>query len=223
MSYILDALRRADAERAQGAVPNLNAQPLALPVADDDVRSRSGTRWLWLGVGAGLVLAAVGAWQFIGRETPAQRADASPPPAPAAPAPAPAPLPAPAPAPTAATPPPAPARAPEQKPPARRPAPAAAVAPRAEVRALPKPVPPAPAPAPRIPKLAELPAELRAGLPPLGIGGSVYSPQPAARMVIVNGQVLREGDTVAAGLKLEQIRAKSAVFSIRGQSFELPY
>ena len=33
MSYVLDALRRAEAERARGAVPGLNTQPLAEPAA----------------------------------------------------------------------------------------------------------------------------------------------------------------------------------------------
>jgi general secretion pathway protein B len=64
---------------------------------------------------------------------------------------------------------------------------------------------------------------VRQSVPQLAVGGSVYSPQPASRMVIVNGQVFREGDTLAPGLKLEQIRAKSAIFSIRGERFELPF
>jgi general secretion pathway protein B len=224
MSYILDALRRADAERAQGAVPDLNAQPLPMRAADDDGRSGPGAWWLWLGAGAALVLAALGAWQFLGREAGVQQAETSLPAAPAAAVPAPAPVSLPASAPATPAPdvtPPAAVRAPAAAPKPPSPAPKAAAPRPAPKRVVPKP--PAPAPAPRIPKLAELPAEVRSSLPPLSIGGSVYSAQPAARMVIVNGQVVREGDTIAAGLKLEQIRAKSAVFSIRGQSFELAY
>jgi general secretion pathway protein B len=244
MSYILDALRRADAERGRGAVPDLNAQPLALPVIDDDVHQRTRAPWLWLGAGAALMLAAGLAWQFLGPRDSAQSAAVSAPGMPpvmppvAAPAPSPPPpMPMPeAPAPAAAvmaSPPPvamAPAAPPiaasPQPSPAQvaEPAVAAAKAP-AVVRPAPKASAPASAaaPAPRIPKLAELPDDVRRTVPALTIGGSVYSPQPAARMVIVNGQVFREGDTLAAGLKLEQIRPKSAVFSIRGQAFELPY
>ena len=59
-------------------------------------------------------------------------------------------------------------------------------------------------------------------MPPLTIGGSVYSPQPASRMVVVNGQVFNEGGNVAPELHLESIGPKSAVFSIRGQRFEVP-
>jgi general secretion pathway protein B len=40
--------------------------------------------------------------------------------------------------------------------------------------------------------------------------------------VVVNGQVFQEGSQLAPELKLEQIRPKSAVFSIRGQRFEVP-
>lgn len=77
-------------------------------------------------------------------------------------------------------------------------------------------------PAARVALLAELPDELRRQVPAMAIGGSVYSPQRASRMLIVNGQVLREGDPVAPELQLEQIGAKAAVFSIRGQRFEVP-
>ena len=41
-------------------------------------------------------------------------------------------------------------------------------------------------------------------------------------MLIVNGQVFREGSPLAPELQLEQIGAKAAVFSIRGQRFEVP-
>ncbi|MBN8493647.1 MAG: general secretion pathway protein GspB, partial [Burkholderiales bacterium] len=80
---------------------------------------------------------------------------------------------------------------------------------------------PAPPPAP-LPALADLPPDLRQQVPPLVVGGSVYSPQASARMVVINGQVFQEGSPLTPELKLEQIRAKSAVFSIRGQRFEVP-
>jgi general secretion pathway protein B len=70
--------------------------------------------------------------------------------------------------------------------------------------------------------LAELAGDLRQQVPPMAIGGSVYSPQASARMVVINGQVFQEGSQLAPELKLEQIRPKSAVFSIRGQRFEVP-
>jgi len=86
--------------------------------------------------------------------------------------------------------------------------------------------PPAPAASPpaasRILPLAELPEAVRRQLPPLTLGGSVYSEQPAQRLVIVNGQVTHEGDQPASQLQVVQIRPRSVVFSFHGQLFELP-
>jgi general secretion pathway protein B len=73
-----------------------------------------------------------------------------------------------------------------------------------------------------VPALAELPAEFRQQVPALVVGGSVYSPQASARIVVINGQVFQEGNNLAPELKLEQIRQKTAVFSIQGQRFEVP-
>jgi general secretion pathway protein B len=81
---------------------------------------------------------------------------------------------------------------------------------------------PAAAPAVRVTRLNELPADLQRQVPALTVGGSVYSTQAEKRMVILNGQVFVEGAMLTAELKLEQILAKSAVLSIRGQRFELP-
>jgi general secretion pathway protein B len=74
----------------------------------------------------------------------------------------------------------------------------------------------------RVPLLAELPEDVQRQVPALKLGGLVYSSAPASRMVIVNGDVQREGSTVAPGLTLEHIKPKSAVFAIRGQRFEVP-
>jgi general secretion pathway protein B len=71
--------------------------------------------------------------------------------------------------------------------------------------------------------MSELPADLRAKLPALVVGGSVYSPVAASRMVILNGQVFREGDTPVEGLTVEQIGLKSTVLAFRGQRFELKH
>jgi general secretion pathway protein B len=103
----------------------------------------------------------------------------------------------------------------------------AAASAQAKVLPMPKPVTPPPSTEPatppaRLPALAELPVELRQQVPALVVGGSVYSPQASARMVVINGQVFQEGNSLAPELKLEQVRQKTAVFSIRGQRFEIP-
>lgn len=55
MSYILDALRRADAERSRGAVPGLHAQGLP---ADLEPSARDYRPLIWAAGGVGVVLVA---------------------------------------------------------------------------------------------------------------------------------------------------------------------
>jgi general secretion pathway protein B len=75
----------------------------------------------------------------------------------------------------------------------------------------------------RLYTLAELPEDVRAGLPVLTVGGAMYSQTPANRMLIINGQVVREGDTLAPGLVLEQIKLKSAVLKVKGLRYGISY
>lgn len=221
MSTILDALRRAEAERApsQDPLQALHAPPITPRAAPRPRR----LRWLALAAVVGGAGLAAGLW-LGGRPTPPPAvgvAPAPPPPAPARVAQAPVTI---APAGPAAPPPqlleePAPpARAEAGASAARAPALASASA-----AATAAPAALASAPAPRIPRLAELPAALRAQLPALQINGSMYSPDPRVRSLIVNGQLLREGDELAPGLRLERIDARSAVLRWREQAFELPY
>ena len=194
MSYILEALRRSQAERERGQVPGLNAQ--AAPAGDlpaDEPRSRPAL-WLGIGLGAGAVLALVAWWAL--RPAPAPAPVVS---MPAAPAVAPAPAPA---LPVVVSAPPAPAPA----------APAASA----------PPPPVASAPAARTPTLAELSAEQRRELPPLVMGGSIWSENALSRFVIVNGQVVREGEAAAPGVTVERIAPKSVTMKWRELRFELP-
>ncbi|MES2785171.1 MAG: general secretion pathway protein GspB [Pseudomonadota bacterium] len=65
------------------------------------------------------------------------------------------------------------------------------------------------------------------GLPPdaprLAINGGVYSSSKAQRMLIVNGQVYNEGNEIAAGVVLEEIRNKTAVVRFRGSRYTVEY
>jgi len=103
MSYILDALKKADAERERSPVPGLNAHDGGFGIAD----RRDGPPWRAIAIGTVVVLAAVLAWLVWGR------ADSAPPSAPPQPmpvtdarpagvgaVPSPAPVPVAAPAPT---------------------------------------------------------------------------------------------------------------------------
>jgi hypothetical protein len=49
------------------------------------------------------------------------------------------------------------------------------------------------------------------------------SNDPASRLVFLNGQVFREGETVSEGLKVETIAHRWAVLNWRGQRFMVRY
>ena len=253
MSYILDALRRADAERERdrGAVPGLHAQPVAPLSADVGAPRRAASRRVGAAAAMGLVALLIGGGLWVWRTEPAPvRAAATQVTVgmPAAVVPPTAPLPAaatlPAAPPTAATPPavlvpPAPLRS---APPRTAPAAAASASTSAATRDVAAPAPSrrsatvadarpfapagasASASAPdRVPTQAELPEALRRELPTLSFGGAMFSPTPANRMLIVNGQVFREGDKIAPELWLEQIKLKDAVLRYKGQRYSVTF
>jgi general secretion pathway protein B len=229
MSYILDALKKADTERERSAVPGLHAQADGGSGIGD---RRGGLPWGVIALAAIVLLAAVLAWAWFGRDEPAAAAPA--PVAQTAPTPIATPQPTPAPATTPSPPVAPPARPPTQAPIAHMPPPAPApptatvatpTAPTTPSTKAPTAAATAPASAAdtRIPGRNELPPEVRAALPPLNVSGAVYAPQPAGRMLFVNGLVLREGDAVGEGLSVERIGPSASVLVFRGQRFELKH
>ena len=74
-----------------------------------------------------------------------------------------------------------------------------------------------------VPTLAELPDDVRRSLPALAVSGAMYSDQPASRMLLINNRVFHEGDQPVAGLVLEEIRLKSAVFRYQGTRYAVSY
>jgi general secretion pathway protein B len=222
VSLILDALRKADAERERGSVPSLHSQPL---VASAGAPSRTTARphWLWIAIGVAVGLMAAALWVLIGRPAPGQTSIANPTPArPSAPATTPA-------APAAEYAPPATvmSKTPQAvAEPAAWPQPDQRKGPRADAREAQDGkqvvtlgnMPPAGA---TVFSREQLPPDVRAALPPFAIGGSIYSADPAARSLIINGQLYRERDRLTQELSLEEIKLKAAVFSFRGYRFEV--
>lgn len=222
MSYILDALKRADAERQHGTVPSLHTRQVTTPALQNTSGAQNRR---WLTAGAVLILAAAAAvggwfWRAPSNDAPRQ-ADAqialtspvaSPPPLPALAAPTL--LPAPVPAPVTAAP-----VAPKPKP---EPAPKPEAPPRRI--AAPKPTPPPPAAASAdLPLLSELPDNIRRQIPAMAINGVVYSDNPGQRVLLVNQQVLTQGSQAVPDVKLEEIRPHSSVFSFQGTRFRLAH
>lgn len=209
MSLILDALRKAESERSRGAVPDLHAQPV--PPLSVEPPAAEGTRpVLWIVIGAAVGLASAFGVYFAGRESRPVNVTVT--------------------APAAVS-------------------PAATMAEPAGPRAMPPAAVAAPAPWPAKPSRSaaqppedaraeskaqkaagtapigrdQLPAELRAELPPLAVGGSMYSTTPANRTLIIDGRLYREGDQVAGGLTLERIGLRSAVLAYKGHRFEIRF
>jgi general secretion pathway protein B len=270
MSLILDALKRADAQRERSATPGVLTQPAAVLMPQGAGHSGRLQPRTWL-IGLGLLLltgATLVAWQWRGATerapittaavvAPATQAAALPQP-PSVPsvgqvtAPVAAPVASPSPSPlnmapeTSAAPhnrnlgTPATSAVPYARTPVLSATPTApesstkTVATRAipagttGVIGTPKPTEPsaavsaAPGQPPAL-DLAQLPANIRQQLPALTVSGSTYSSNPAHRMLIINGQVLREGDAVSEGQTLEQIRQNAAVLNFKGSRYLLKY
>ena len=71
MSYILEALKKADAERDRGAVPDLHAQGMLPEAAFEGDPAGRSRPWLWLLAGVGLALIVGVAWWWMGSGAPA--------------------------------------------------------------------------------------------------------------------------------------------------------
>ena len=222
MSYILEALKKAQAERARGAVPGVDAQPVPTmaPRAPASV-------WLWpTGALAALALAAVLFWPASDKERPIAAVEPTPPVAMRAG--------------ESAVRPPAPVSAPAASTPAAPASPASTTAVAASSAPLAAPEPPArparkmgetasaantaPAPAPeRIALLQELPAQIQREIPPIAINGYLYASKPADRSVLINNRLRREGDQLADGLTLEKLLPSEMVLNYRGYRYRVSY
>lgn len=232
MSYILDALKKAETERNLGEIPGIYAQPLHL-AADAPKRTWRHDPWRWLAIACIALLLGLAVWKWW----PAGGEQSRPPIAPAAPiapvapvAPVPRSVPQPSPPVQAAQ---APTSAPARvtaKTPARGEPPAAKPTRKKERHpkhsdsgAQAKPSPPKAAEEPPISDMRDLPLSVQREIPELTIGGYIYSGAPADRSVLINQHLLREGDQISPGLTLEGIRPNGIVLDYRGLRFSKPY
>ena len=217
MSYILDALKKAEAERKLGAVPGIYAP--ATDAAGRDHRSRR-TPWLAAALALLVVILAALAWfrPWIAPKT--VTLPAAPPPL--ATAPAPPALPALVPVTPLVQSPPAKPKA------VARIAPPSSAKPRSVASAPPPAAPPQAAQdagrqdnEPLM--LRELPEQIQREIPALKIGGYIYSSNPAERSLLINNKLLREGDEVAPGLTLEKMLRGSVVLNYKGYRYRIAY
>ena len=248
MSFILDALRKAEADRDRGRVPDVNTSSLALPPQvgpGSQVRAaaRSSRVWIWVAVVLACVAGGVlGAWWMRGvssdvrggqggegsqgapgerlprhsvprndvnlPDSPAARNDVNPPN-----------LPVPR---NDVNSPGLPLTRNDATPPVN-PEPSSR-GPSDQGTSLRGPNGPKQSPPPTAKPLpyTQLPADSQRVLSALQFNGLMHSEQRSARMVIVNGQVLREGDALASGLRILEIKPQSLVLRFQDQSYVWP-
>jgi general secretion pathway protein B len=194
--------------------------------------ARRGTPWIGLLIGAVIVLAALLVWLLLRHDAPAVVASAPVVTAVAAPVVAPTQMPSPTPVPTSTDQPatmPLPSIAPSTvKPPptARTPRTNPPVVATASTSTAPVTIKPAPVEGTtdnRVYAQSELPDDIRRQLPLIAVGGSMYSPVPANRILIINGQVLHEGERITPEVQLVQIKLKAAVLAFKGYRYELAF
>jgi general secretion pathway protein B len=222
MSYILEALKKSQRERALGEVPTIDS---ALPAGGMQRHTVAGGPWVAVAaLVAGVALALAITWLWQWRATADETAR---PPAALAP------------------PPDRVARAPEPQaiavlPPTGdlpvRSAPAAVAKDRSSRTAAASVQPPAeplrraaePRPtllvepdadAPFAPSLSELPADVRRAIGPMVLNVHVFSERTSERFVFINNRQYGEGDSLPDGLRLVRITPLGAVLSFEGVKF----
>lgn len=224
MSYILEALKKAEAERRGGTS---HTAPLLPPIAAASGQRPAWRRPLpWAAFATLAVTLACASWfALIRNDAPALRAvSASPAPAIAEARPPAAPT-APVMQPVAPSEKPA---APEfaedvpEKPKPKTTSKKAVERKRAEPREEPKAAK-APASDAPVGTLHDLPPQVQGEIPALSIGGYIYSGNKADRSVLINKRLLREGDEVAPGLVLEKMTPSGMVFNYKGYRYRSGY
>ena len=236
MSYILDALKKAEAEREREAVPGIHAQPARGWSAQAAQPAPARLLTLWFGLGLAVVVAGLIAWRISGSQPSHPVAVEIAPTA--TPMLLPGVLAAPVPTERAAVaarvveaqvapPRPIPSRI-EPVVATRKPsstAVAAVVVPK-QVEARTTATAAAAASAvvdEKVVTLAEMPDEIRRELPSLTISGAIYSENVANRFLIINGQIFHETETPVPGVVLHKIKLKSAVLGFKGYRYSVTY
>lgn len=241
MSFILDALKKADAERHLGQMPGIHTQqlPVSEPAGPSALPRAKLVPAALIGIAAALAVGIV-FWRTATHEPSAPASSPSAPriaaaePAPATQAALPAapeqsaqPAPEPVIADEVPVPPPLPepvakkeaAPSPREAGTRKPASPAAATKEAADANASTGTA----APQARVMAISELPADVQRELPPLAVKGSMYSDNPANRMLLLDKRLLHEGDEIAPGLVLETLMPKAATLRYKQYRFQITY
>lgn len=72
-----------------------------------------------------------------------------------------------------------------------------------------------------VPYLQDLPPQVQKELPKLKFAGHAYAKDPAKRMIIINGKIMKEGDRVDALTKLAEITWEGVIIDSKGIRFRV--
>ncbi len=72
-----------------------------------------------------------------------------------------------------------------------------------------------------VPYLQDLPPQVQGELPKLQFAGHAYAEDPAKRMIIINGKIMKEGDRVDAMTKLAEITWEGVIINSKGIRFRV--
>jgi general secretion pathway protein B len=70
-----------------------------------------------------------------------------------------------------------------------------------------------------LPELSQLPQSTQSEIPQLKILGHVYSNSPGTRLININGDIYKEGDTAGKNLKVEEITETGVILNYNGTRF----
>jgi general secretion pathway protein B len=73
----------------------------------------------------------------------------------------------------------------------------------------------------RVVRLNDLPPPVRGALPDFNVTGHAYSPDPRSRVTRINDQILQEGQTLRPGLKVEEITPDGIILTYQGHRFQI--
>lgn len=200
MSFILDALKKSEAERKRQDAPGIASIP-------QSTERRGGSRWTWI-IGGLLVVNLVVLLGMVFRPAAEPVSVATPAARDAELVAAEPRIERPAPAPSRTAPAPLPAAEPAAAGNAAAPAPATAAAPAAE--------------AVDLPTFEALRAQGQLSLPDMHIDIHVYSGRPADRFVFINMTKYREDATLTEGPRVVRIAPEGVVLDYFGTRFLLP-
>ncbi|HEY8027771.1 MAG TPA: general secretion pathway protein GspB [Burkholderiaceae bacterium] len=71
--------------------------------------------------------------------------------------------------------------------------------------------------------IQDLPPNIQRELPQVSVNGYIYAKNPADRSVLINKRLMHEGETIAPDLVLEKMTPKGAVLNFKGYRYRIAY